>query len=144
MKESCWKLANGDCLKKIPIGSVGFLYRILANEKWYYGKKQFFFSKKVKLSKKARKESGTKKRIEKKVSISDWETYTGSSLELNNWIKNNPDKPIHKEILMFCPTKVDLTYREIELLIKENVLFRDDCWNLCIGNKFWKNKITKI
>jgi hypothetical protein len=59
------------------------------------------------------------------------------------YIKVNGTQGFKREILILCKTKQDLTYRELEILIKENVLFRDDCWNGNILSRFFKGKITK-
>ena len=140
---------RGKKIENIPEGIIGFTYCITTDpdspdRKYYWGKKQVLFSKKIKISKKEKKLYSTKKRIKRVFSESDWRTYTGSSKELNEWIWNNPDKLVSREILQFHKSKIDLTYREIELLIIHSVLFRDDCWNLCIGNRFWKGKISKL
>lgn len=138
----CW-IYKGNCLYEAPEGYFGFLYKITANNKIYFGKKQLFFTKKVKLSKKARLQSDNKrKRIDHKKSDSDWLDYFGSCKPLLEWINENKEAYITREIISFHNSKIDLTYREVELLIKENVLFRDDCWNSNIMNKFFKGKIA--
>lgn len=142
--ENCWYY-KGECMYTPPEGYFGYLYKIEADGKVYFGKKQFFFSKKTKLSNKARLASTNKrKRIEYKVTDSDWIDYYSSCVPLVKWIQENGIDKVKREIISFCPTKIDLTYREMELLVKENVLFRDDCWNNCILNKFYKGRVTKL
>lgn len=142
--ENCWKYSE-KCLEEVPEGYFGFLYSITADNKIYYGKKQFNFSKKTKLSKKVRLASDNKrKRIAHKITESDWKEYYGSCKPLLEWIKENGTDSVQREVIMFCKTKIDLTYYEALLLMSENVLFRDDCWNTCILNKFWKGRVSKL
>ena len=147
--ENCWYY-KGQCIQELPEGAFGFLYKIITyNEiglpKYYFGKKQLHFKKKVKLPRKARLNSENKrKRIDYKVSESDWRDYYGSSKELLKWIEENGTQDVYREILSFHNTKIDLTYREMELLVKENVLFREDCYNSNILSKFFRGKITPI
>jgi hypothetical protein len=139
--ENCWQY-QGKCLEVPPLEYFGFLYKITAGDKYYFGKKQFNFSKKTKLSKKARLNSDNKrKRIEYKVSESDWKDYIGSCKPLLEWIEKNSMDSIKREIISFHKTKIDLTYKEMELLVKERVLFREDCWNSNILNKFFKGRV---
>lgn len=140
----CWYY-KGKCITEAPNDHFGFLYKIIAGGKVYFGKKQLFFSKKVKLSKKARLNSDNKrKRIDHKKTDSDWLDYYGSCKPLLEWIEENGTEGVYREILSFHDTKIDLTYREMELLVKENILFRDDCWNSNILSKFFKGRINPI
>jgi len=68
------------------------------------------------------------------VSGSDWLTYEGSH--------DKPDsKLVKKEILTIALTKIQATYRELEHLVKNDVLFREDYLNKQINNLFYKGKI---
>lgn len=138
---SCWYY-KGKCLKEMPEGYQGYVYKITDDKgKVYYGKKAFTHRRKTKLSKKARE--GTRKRVKVEQVDSKWLNYWGSCKPLLEYIKVNGTQGFKREILILCKTKQDLTYRELEILIKENVLFRDDCWNGNILSRFFKGKITK-
>lgn len=140
-------LFNNKQIKEIPENTYGFIYKITDNNnKIYFGKKAFLHKRKVKLGKKAKLLPENKgKRILITQKDSNWLNYYGSCIPLKNHIKTlNKDEfnKIKREIICFCKTKQDLTYRELEVLIKENVLFRDDCWNSNILSKFFKGKIN--
>lgn len=124
----------------------GFIYQItcFAEGKYtyYWGRKAFSHTKRTKLSKKAR--VGTRKRIKIAKVDSKWLEYKGSSKPLLTYLDENPDALLIKEIIMFCKTRSDLTYRETELLIDKDVLFRTDCWNGSVGGKWYKGKINPL
>lgn len=144
MDESCWMYQGKKCLDEAPPGAIGFIYRIEFPNKngeicYYIGKKVFQFSKKKKITKKVKKETGTKKRIERLKVESDWKDYFGSGTLLNNYIeKRGGTHGFKREILLFCEDQWSLTYREVEAQIKYNVLFDPYSWNITILNKFFK------
>lgn len=135
---------GGVCLETPPDGYYGFIYKITDDQgKVYYGKKAFEHSKKKVISKRARKLSGTRKRIERSKVDSGWMDYWGSSKAFIEYL----DQHYHsrnfctREILMLCKDKASLAYWEMSFLVRENVLFRDDCWNGNISGKYFKGKI---
>lgn len=138
---SCWYY-KGKCLNEIPEGYHGYVYKITDDQgRIYYGKKAFTHKKKTKLSKKAR--VGTRKRVKVEQVDSKWLSYWGSCKPLLEYIQTNGTQGFRREILTLCKTKQDLTYRELEILVKENVLFREDCWNSNILSRFFKGKINQ-
>ena len=132
----------------------GFIYRLLfedndGNEYTYYGQKKLwsnttktallsgdkrkyhhrFFSKNIK---------GKRIQCEEILSPStNWRAYKGSMNEIPNGLRLS-----YKEILMFCDTKMDLTYWETSILFKEDVLFDRFNLNMNVGGKFFAGKIT--
>lgn len=110
-----WIYENKE-LQEIPEGFFGFVYLITNNitGRKYIGKKQFnsYRSKKVK----------DKKRRKHYILESDWKDYWGSCEELLEDIKEFGVKNFSREILRLCKTKRDLTYSEVELQIKADVL----------------------
>lgn len=139
--ENCWEL-NGKCLTEIPEDYIGFIYKITNNTNgWIYiGKKVFQHSQKVKLSKKARKESGTRKRIERRKKDSGWLDYFGSSEFLLKDLEENSFN-CTREVLKLCKDKSSLTFWEIALMVENKVLFRDDCYNGNINGKIFKGRV---
>lgn len=130
-------------------GYIGFIYRIsytidnVVHD--YFGKKVFLHNKKIKISKKAKLLSGTRKRFIVKQTDSNWLHYFGSCQPLLNFIEKTEDtERFKREILGICKTKQDLAYWETVILIKENVLFRDNCWNNNIAGRFYKGKINEM
>jgi len=94
----------------------GFIYEItnVDTGKKYIGKKQFhsYTRKKV-------KGRTNRKRVVKE---SNWKKYTGSCDELNQDIERLGKEKFSFEVLRLCKTKGELTYSEVEIQIKRNVL----------------------
>jgi hypothetical protein len=110
-----WIYQNSE-LKEIPEGYFGFIYIItnLKTGRKYIGKKQFssYRSKKVK----------GKKNRKRFVLESDWKDYWGSCKELLEEIKLIGSDSFKREIIKLCKTRGELTYSEVELQIKSDVL----------------------
>lgn len=140
--ENCW-LMNGKCLSTPPEGYYGFIYCVTdPYGKKYWGKKAFEHSQKKMISKKARKLSGTRKRVEKVKKDSGWSTYYGSCKPLLEMLEQgNLYDYCKREIIKLCKDRQSLAYWEMAIMVQENVLFRDDCWNGNISGKFFKGKI---
>ena len=141
--EKLWTY-GGVVIATPPEGVYGFIYKItLPDGSVYFGKKAFEHNQKKTISKKARKLSGTKKRIEKVKKDSGWLDYWGSSKPLLEYLDAALDRKIFskREILKFCNDKISLTYWEMVTMVNERVLFRNDCWNGNIIGKFFKGKI---
>lgn len=124
-----------DSLKDLPKDAFGFVYKITNEEngKFYIGRKQLIFSRKIRLNKKERKKTG--KRIKIVHKESDWLTYNGSSEKLLKDIKNGSQ--IKKEILKFVKTKQQLTYYELKYQFIEEVLEKDS-YNDNICGRFFR------
>lgn len=139
--ENCWMLEGEKCLEFSP-SWYGFVYKItnLDNGWIYIGRKAFEHSQKKTISKKARKLSGSRKRVERVKKDSGWQDYFGSSEYLLKDLEENGYN-CKREILKLCKDKVSLNYHEIVYMIKENVLFRNDCYNGSVGGKWFKNKV---
>lgn len=90
-----------------PDTAFGFIYLVTntVSGRKYVGKKQYYFYRKG-----------------KKVSKSKWETYTGSSKELNKDIKDLGKDKFIFEILAEYMTRGWLTYAEANLQHKRDVL----------------------
>lgn len=145
-----WKY-RGKKVTKIPEGAYGFVYCItyigeykegvIDTNKFYIGKKALSFSKKKRLTLKERRlPENKRKRFKIDTKESDWKTYNGSSLSLQKDIELYGEKNFRKDILCFCPDKINLTYKEMELQFKYDVL-RTDSWNMSIANKFFRGRI---
>lgn len=143
-KKDCW-LLNKKCVEIEPKGYYGFTYCITDDKgKKYYGKKAFTHRTKTKLSKRAKALPENKgKRVSIGTKNSGWLTYWGSCKPLLEYIAKNGNSGFKREVVKLCLTKQDLAYYEAELLIKERVLFRDDCWNGNVLSKFFKGKINE-
>ncbi len=119
-------------IQDMPEGSVGFVYVITDREtgKYYIGKKSLYSTvRKPPLKGYKRKRVITKE--------SNWKVYQSSSKEVQSWI--DPER----KILTYCKSKKELTYREIEALIKMNVLEDDASLNENISGKFFKHEFSQ-
>ena len=94
----------------------GFIYRIIDtnNKKQYIGKKQFFAHTTKKI-----KDRKNRKHIHKP---SDWKTYTGSSINVNNAITEKGKDTFIFIIESLQKSKASLHYEEVRLQVKEDVL----------------------
>ena len=103
-----------------PDQYFGFVYliRCLITNKKYIGKKQFHSYKK-----------------KKKYKETDWKTYTSSSAELNQDIKNFKKNNFEFRILELYKTRGGLVYAEANLQHKLNVLTESDK-----NGRLWYNK----
>ena len=101
----------------------------------YIGKKSFWTTKTLKKGKRElalmTDKRGSKKKVIK--TESDWKTYKSS----NEFLKQQQDKDLHKEIIMFCKSKGDLTYYETKLQFQCEVLESDKWINGNILSKFF-------
>jgi len=140
--ENCW-IYEGKCLETPPEGFYGFIYHIEDDlGRHYWGKKAFFHTRKKKITKKIIKETKTRKRIERVQEDSQWLDYWGSSKELIAYIQEIESTQFFKrKIVKLCKNKQSLSFWEMKILMDNNVLFRDDCYNGNIGGKFFKGKI---
>ena len=120
-----WTLRDGVI---ITDETFGFLYIITntTNNRKYIGKKQ-------KLTKLKRKPLKGKKNKRISVVDTDWQTYTGSSNELNADILKLGKEHFTFEIIRACDSKWDLAYHDMEIQMNERVLLREDYYNGCIN-----------
>jgi len=112
----------------------GFVYRIvdLSNNMEYIGKKQF-----IKTRRKVVKNRKNRKVIK---SDSDWRSYTGSSVVLNEQIQLKGKEKFSFHIMSLHKTKASLSYGEVEAQIHADVLRA----KLPDGNKKYYNKMVYI
>ncbi len=96
----------------------GFVYEVVCVEdgRSYLGKKNFFFRRTLPPLK-------GKKRKRKKVFESDWKEYTSSSKILNEDIDLKGKDKFEFHILWLCSGKGELSFLEVDLQHKRNVLF---------------------
>ena len=140
-----WMLP-ADALQDIPVDSIGFVYCITNNisGRKYIGKKLSKFSKTTYKIVKLKNGTKKRKRIKSKVE-SDWQQYTGSSIELNKDIEQLGIENFTRHILYYCKTKSECSYIEAREQFKHRVLESDDYYNgqiVCrIHGSHIKNKI---
>lgn len=137
-------------IKDFPEGCIGFIYRIdnLTNGKFYIGRKDLFHVTNPEISKKRydeyksrgipvtkiknKKKSRPGKVVwrfkqKEKITETNWKTYKGSNQPLLEDISRG--HKIERTILSLCYSKKEMTYRELEQIVKHDCLDRCDCYN---------------
>jgi hypothetical protein len=129
---SSW-IFEGNQIEELP-DCVGYIYCItnLTNNRKYLGKKLSHFTK-TSLKTITLKSGVKKKKKVKSYPESDWKTYYGSCLELQNDVKSLGEENFYREILCFCYSKGQLSYKEAELQFKYQVLLSDEYYNRIIS-----------
>jgi len=115
---------------------VGFIYIItnMIDGRKYIGKKNAFFKKtkyKVVTQKNGKK---VKKKIRSLVP-SDWPTYFGSSVELQNDVEKLGQENFSREIVRFCKTASEMSYYEAHQQFTSDALLHPtkfyNSWIMC-------------
>ena len=144
-----------------PENSIGFIYivRNISNGRFYIGRKSFFSIRNIKVAKstydrlRAEGKPVTKTRDKKKSKSNNivwiykktdkketlWKAYTGSSKELNADLSKGVE--YEKEILMYCFSKKEISYRELEQIVCSKCLEREDCYNGNVLGKWFPNDL---
>lgn len=119
-----------------PLGYWGFVYIIedTKNNKKYIGKKQFWF-KKTKIVK------GKKKRH---LEESDWRTYFGSNILLNEEVSKNGESHFKRKILKLCNSKSECSYWEAKYQFEYDALLKpSEYYNQWISVKVTRKHLVK-
>jgi hypothetical protein len=116
-----WKLGHRVTFKE---NAFGFIYEIqnLVTKRKYIGKKQCITTLK-------RPPLKGKKNKRHEIKETDWKSYTGSSVELNEDIVKHGKENFEFTILHFCDSKWELGYREIKEQIEKDVILREEYYN---------------
>tara|TARA_B110000503_G_scaffold47345_1_gene77164 strand:+ start:16121 stop:16525 length:405 start_codon:yes stop_codon:yes gene_type:complete len=114
----------------------GFVYMIteLDTGKKYIGKKFFWKPKILPITKARKRRQHT--RVE-----SDWQTYYGSSAQVQALVESKGLTNYKREILRLCETKGSCSYYEAKLQFEYDVLLSDDYYNEFIGCKIHSKHI---
>jgi hypothetical protein len=116
-------------------GHFGFVYLITHTQsgRKYIGKKFFTKSKTTQVK-------GKKKKT--RVS-SDWMTYWGSNLLLQEEVKKNGEDQYVREILHLCKTKSELSYYETWEIFSRHALLNESYYNQWVSCKITKKHLLK-
>jgi hypothetical protein len=132
-----------------PEDYLGFVYKITnkTNNKFYIGKKYFWYNKKKKLTKKQLlllpSTPGRKPTFEIVKVESDWEKYWGSSKELITDVKKLGDESFECVILRLCKSKKELTYYEMHYQCINNCIIPGiNTYNDNILGKFFSKDLA--
>lgn len=142
MNNWLYKYKDIHSISDFPYSAFGFIYKITntQNEKFYIGKKQLMSVTNVKMGKKELAEQPIQRgrKITKKQVIkeSNWKEYWGSNKFLLDDIKKLGYENFTREILVICPTKKLLTYWELAMQCKYDVL-QSNSYNDNILGKFY-------
>jgi hypothetical protein len=131
---------QGEVFETEMIGDYyGFVYLLNNNDtgKFYVGKKFFWSSKILPVTK-------TRKRRQKTKVESDWKKYYGSNNQLKKEIEEKGVDIISRNILWLCNTKTQCSYYEVVEQINRRVLLSDKYYNDYIGGKITGRFLTEI
>lgn len=120
----------------VPIGAVGFVYKIIHTPtgRYYIGKKSLTSTRKLApLKGQKRKRTVTKS--------SDWEKYYSSNDWIKEQIKEGKSEEFSREIIQYCFSKKSLTYYEIYWQFQYNVLADDNAINENLMGKFYRRDL---
>lgn len=117
----------------------GFVYEIYdtINNRLYIGKKNFWRTQKLKPLK------GKTRRRHKQVE-SDWQSYYGSNLELQQQVELHGAHCFQRKILVLCANKNQMTYFEMKLQFEYDVLFDDRYYNNYIGGRLTARGLRNV
>lgn len=127
---------------------VGFVYEITnkTSGRIYIGKKFFWghkFSVKTSLIKSGKNKGNKVKKKTRIVIPSDWQSYYGSSVFLNNEIGQLGIDNYSRKILRLCTSKAELSYYEAKEQFERDVLLSDKYYNNFIGCKIHGSHLNK-
>lgn len=120
----------------VPIGAVGFVYKIIHNPtgRYYIGKKSLTSTRRLApLKGQKRKRTVTKS--------SDWEKYYSSNDWIKEQVKEGKADEFSREIIQYCFSKKSLTYYEIYWQFHYNVLADDNAINENLMGKFYRRDL---
>lgn len=139
-------LFEGKVVDELPEDCVGFVYLITntVSGRKYIGKKLAKFSKTTYKTVKLKNGNKKRKKIKGKIE-SDWQTYYGSSDELNKDVATLGSDKFIREILHYCNSKALTSYLEAKEQFERKVLESDDYYNghiqVRVHGSHIKNKI---
>ena len=139
-----WTYQN-NIVETLPDTCVGFVYIItnLISGRKYIGKKLAKFSKTTYKTVKLKNGTKKKKKIRGKID-SDWQTYYGSSPNLQADIDTIGKENFSREILFYCTSKAECSYVEAREQFTRKVLESDNYYNGHIQVRVHGSHIKKL
>lgn len=127
---------------ELPADCVGFVYIItnVATGRMYVGKKLAKFARTTYKIVKLKNGNKKRKKIRNKID-SDWQQYYGSSSTLTEDINSQGTDNFHREILYYCKSKAECSYKEAKEQFSRRVLESDDYYNGHIQVRVHKSHI---
>lgn len=139
-----WYYKN-QILTESPADVQGFVYcitNIVTGQK-YIGKKNFI-AYKVSV-KTITQKNGIKKKKKTKIPVdSDWQTYYGSNLAIQEDVEKLGADKFKRVILNFCKTKGEMSYWETYYIFREHVLLRSDYYNSWVSTRIRRDHIKHL
>jgi hypothetical protein len=138
-------LFESKTIEALPEDCVGFVYLIKNNiSGWkYIGKKLAKFSRTTYKTVKLKNGNKKRKKIRGKIE-SDWQTYYGSNIELNQDVERLGAGNFTREILYYCRSKAECSYIEAREQFSRRVLESDDWYNGHIQVRVHGSHIRKL
>jgi len=138
-----WYYQN-QLIETLPEDCIGFVYLITNNTtgRKYIGKKLAKFARTTYKMVKLKNGKKKRKKIRGKVE-SDWQTYFGSNIELNQDVANLGTENFTREILYYCTSKAECSYIEAREQFSRKVLESTDYYNRHIQVRVHGSHIIK-
>jgi hypothetical protein len=138
-------LFESKTIEALPEDCVGFVYLITNNisGRKYIGKKLAKFSRTTYKTVKLKNGNKKRKKIRGKIE-SDWQTYYGSNIELNQDVERLGAGNFTREILYYCRSKAECSYIEAREQFSRRVLESDDWYNGHIQVRVHGSHIRKL
>ena len=129
----------------LPEDCVGFVYLITnkSTGRQYIGKKLAKFSRTTYRVVKLKNGKKKRKKIKGKIE-SDWQTYYGSNIELNQDIERLGAGNFTREILYYCRSKAECSYIEAREQFQRKLLETNDYYNGQISVRVHGSHIRKL
>ncbi len=117
---------------------VGFVYVITEKntDMKYVGKKFFHRKKTLPITKTRKRRKHT--RVE-----SDWKTYFGSSIKVQQLLEEHGAEAFDREIIRLCKTKGDCAYYETKEQFDREVLIQPDYYNGIINCRINRSHLSR-
>lgn len=117
-------------VEQLPANCIGFVYLITntVTQRKYVGKKLATFARTRQRTVVLKNGEKRKKKIRDRVE-SDWQSYYGSSLSLQEDVNTLGADKFKREILYFCTSKAECTYLEAREQFSRRVLETEEYYN---------------
>lgn len=130
-------------LADTPLEALGFIYKIynLDNQMYYVGRRTIRSNRRRKLTVAEKKIKGNEKKtfITEMKESSGWKTYAGSNVTLKAEVTKGAR--IRKEILHYCYSKAEITYKETAEILCSGALLDIKSYNSWVKATIYKKHL---
>lgn len=128
------------CIEDFPKDCFGFIY-LMTHEsgKKYIGRKQLQSIRKVKIGKREKEKTKTRKTYKQVIKESNWQDYFSS----NDFLKEEANEENCKRVILkFCFNKSQMSYFEAKYLFTYEALEKEEYLNSNIDGRYYGAKLN--